>query len=603
MSRGMTELSPDDFWSPEFVYDHRDDGSIVMAQKGALTGYLPTLADYLDKWADATADQTWIARRASGGDWQRITYAEAREKAKAIGGALLSLGLGPDRPLLILSENSLEHALLGAACFYCGIPYAPVSPAYSLVSKDHGKLKDIAATLNPGAIFGDDGSTFAAAFSSIAAPGRVVICRDGCPSGGVAFDELLNGDTALAEEARKTLSGETVVKYLFTSGSTGSPKAVINTNEMICAMQAMVRDCYRFLERQPPVVLDWAPWNHTAAGNKVSYLVLTNGGTYYIDDGRPVPGKFEETLRNLREISCTWYFNVPLGWEMLVDALKVDPALSQTFFSRLGMMFYAGAGMAQHTWDALRQLSRDARGVEVLLATGLGATETAPFALACTEIQEKAGNVGVPSKGLQMKLVPTSGKMEVRLKGPTITPGYYGDPKKTAEAFDDEGYYCMGDALRPADPADLSKGFFFDGRVAENFKLNTGTWVAVGAVRSSLVDSMAGLVRDAVIVGENQAELGALLLLSDKAKSMPEPDRVKALTEALKNAAKTATGSASRIRRAAVLGADPSFEKGEVTEKGSLNQRAMRENNRDLTENLYQKDLENGLVLLSCHPA
>lgn len=588
-----TGINPDDFWTPEFSIVHRDDGTIVMSQVEPLPPYLPTLADYLDKWADKTPDQTWIARRKDGGDWQHITYAEARTKAKAIGGALLAMGLGPNRPILILSENSLEHALIGAACFYTGIPYAPLSPAYSLVSKDHQKLKDIAATLNPGAVFGDDGNAFGPAFASIAADDRVVITRDAGTADTTTFADLLAGDPALAESARKNVSGDNVVKYLFTSGSTGSPKAVINTNTMICAMQAMVRDCYRFLEKRPPVVLNWAPWNHTAAGNKVSYLVLTNGGTYYIDDGRPVTGKFDETLRNLREISCTWYFNVPMGWDMLVGAMEADPSLADHFFKDLGMMFYAGAGMAQHTWDALRRISIRATGHEVLLATGLGATETAPFSLACTDFQDKAGNIGVPSRGLTMKLVPTGGKMEVRLKGPSITPGYYGDPAKTAEAFDEEGFYCMGDALRPADPADFSKGFFFDGRVAENFKLSTGTWVAVGAVRSSLVDAMGGLVRDAVIVGENEAQLGALLLLSDSAKAMAEDARRQALTAALAAAAKSATGSASRVRRAAILSTDPTFERGEVSEKGSVNQRAMRANNADLISSLYRDNTDN----------
>ncbi len=582
-----TGIESHDFWTPEFTYEHREDGSIVMVQKGDLPSFLPTLADYLDKWADATPDQTWIARRKDGGDWERISYGEARSKAMAIGGALLAMGLGPERPLLILSENSLEHALLGAACFCTGIPYAPLSPAYSLISSDHAKLKDIATTLQPGAIFGDDGAAFAPAFASIAADDRAVIVREGGTDDATTFTSLLKGDPKLAQAARGRLTGDTVVKYLFTSGSTGSPKAVINTNTMICAMQAMVRDCYRLYEKTPPVLLDWGPWNHTASGNKVSYLVLTNGGTYYIDDGRPVPGKFDETLRNLREISCTWYFNVPVGWDMLAEALEKDADLARTFFSKLGMMFYAGAGMAQHTWDTLRHLSVKATGQEVLLATGLGATETAPFALACTDIQEKAGNIGVPSRGLTMKLVPTDGKMELRLKGPTITPGYYGDPVKTAEAFDEEGYYRMGDALRPADPGDFSKGFFFDGRVAENFKLNTGTWVAVGAVRSALVDAMGGLLRDAVIVGENAPQLGALLVLSDKAKTMPEPARTQRLTDALSKAAKAATGSASRVRRAAVLPDAPSFERGEVTEKGSLNQRAMRANNADMVAALY----------------
>ena len=581
------DLIDSDFWQPEFEVETRNDGTILMRQKGDLTGYLPTLADYLDKWADQTPDQTWIARRGADGAWVRITYGDARQQARHIGGALLALGLGPDRPLLILSENSLEHALLGAACFYVGIPYAPVSPAYSLVSKDHGKLRDIAAVLNPGAVFADKASAFAPALDAIAAEGCHVLAVQDAVEGAVLFEDLLNGDAALADTARLEVNEDNVVKYLFTSGSTGSPKAVINTNGMICAMEAMVRDCYRFLTKTPPVVLDWAPWNHTAAGNKVSYLVLTNGGTYYIDDGKPAPGKFDETLRNLRDVSCTWYFNVPIGWEMLVDQLEQDAELAQTFFKDLKMMFYAGAGMAQHTWDRLRAIGRKTTGREVLLSTSLGATETAPFALSCTEVQEKSGNVGVPSRGLLMKLVPNGGKLELRLKGPTITPGYYGDPEKTRSAFDEEGYYCMGDALRPADPDDLSKGFFFDGRVAENFKLNTGTWVAVGSVRASLVDAMDGLIRDAVITGENEAELGALVLLSEHAAKMDKAGLTAALTEKLTQAAKAATGSASRVRRILVLNETPSFDRGEITEKGSLNQRAMRTNFADAVRELH----------------
>jgi feruloyl-CoA synthase len=495
------------------------------------------------------------------------------------------MGLGADRPLLILSGNSLEHALLGAACFYVGIPYAPVSPAYSLVSTDHGKLKDIARLLQPGAVYAEDGDAFAPAIAAIMSPGLSVITLD--REAGFGFEGLADAEPDAAIAARAAVTGETVVKYLFTSGSTGSPKAVINTNAMICAMQAMVRDCYRFVERQPPVVLDWAPWNHTAAGNKVSYLVMTNGGTYYIDDGKPAPGKFDETLRNLREVACTWYFNVPLGWDILVDALETDADLAATFFSQLRMMFYAGAGMAQHTWDRLRAVARKTTGHEVLLATSLGATETAPFALACTDVQDFSGNVGVPAKGLSLKLVPNGGKLELRLKGPSITPGYYGDPAKTAEAFDEEGYYCMGDALRPADPDDLTKGFFFDGRVAENFKLTTGTWVAVGAVRTGLVDAMGGLIRDAVITGENESALGALLLPSEKARALPPAELRAALTEKLSAAAQSATGSASRVCRAVVLDAEPSFDRGEITEKGSLNQRAMRKTHADLIAAMY----------------
>lgn len=583
-------LDRSDFWAPEFAYESREDGTVLMRQKGDLNPDLPTLADYIDKWAEATPEQTWMARRGADGAWRRISYRQGRDQAKAIAAALIALRLGPERPLLILSENSLEHALLGSACAYVGIPYAPVSPAYSLVSQDHAKLKDIAQTLTPGAIYADDGAAFAAALGAIEAPGRGVINLTQPVAGAVRFETLLAADPAEAEAAaaRSLVTADTVVKYLFTSGSTGSPKAVINTNGMICAMQAMVRDSYRFLAKSPPVVLDWAPWNHTAAGNKVAYLVLTNGGTYYIDDGRPVPGKFEETLRNLREIPCTWYFNVPVGYDMLIEALESDPVLAENFFSNLGMMFYAGAGMAQRTWDRLRAAGRKATGHEVLLATGLGATETAPFALACTEVQEKSGNVGVPARGLILKLIPNGGKLEARLKGPTITPGYQGDPEKTAAAFDAEGFYCLGDALRPADPDDFSKGFFFDGRVAENFKLTTGTWVAVGAVRAALVDAMEGLIRDAVIIGENEAQLGALILLSDQAKTLAPAVLQAALQDKLAAAAQAATGSASRVRRSLVLERAPSFDRGEITEKGSLNQRALRANSADLIAEMYR---------------
>ena len=569
-------------WDPRFEVETRPDGTILMRQTEPLAEAPPLLADYIDHWAEAAPDRTCLARRAPGGGvWRRITYAEAQVVARTLGAGLLGLGLGPGRPLLILSENGLEHGLLGLACAYTGIPFAPVSPAYSLVSTDHAKLREIAALLQPGAVFADDPQAFAPALRAVRADGRAEIA----PGAG-GFDALIASDPALADAARAALTPDAVVKYLFTSGSTGSPKAVINTNRMICANQAMVRDAYRFVTQRPPVVLDWAPWNHTAAGNKAFYLALTNGGSYYIDDGRPTPDRIDETLRNLREIPCSWYFNVPVGWDRIAEALETDADLAEVFFRDLSMMFYAGAGMAQHTWDRLTAAAR-AAGSEALLATGLGATETAPFALACTEPQDRPGNVGVPSRGLTLKLVPTGDKLEARLKGPSITPGYYGDPARTAEAFDDEGFYRLGDALRPKDPDDLARGFYFDGRLAENFKLSTGTWVAVGAVRATLVDAMDGLVRDAVVVGENESELGALLILSDRAREMAPAALLQALTDRLARAAQAATGSAARVRRARVLAAEPRFEAGEVTEKGSLNQQKMRAAREDEVVALY----------------
>lgn len=588
----MTLENNEKFWQSDLSVSKDDDDVIRIEQNLPLPEHDQIIADYLDKWADKTAQHPFLARRDEAGQWQTISYGNAREKARIIGAHLLKHGLGPDRPLLILSENSLEHGLLGLACAYVGIPFAPVSPAYSLVSQDHAKLKDIASLLQPGAIFADDGTAFAKAITAIQQPKTMIINQRNHQQGADDFASLLEGDASLADEARASLTPDTVAKYLFTSGSTGSPKAVINTNKMICAMQAMVRDCYRFLTYAPPTILDWAPWNHTAAGNKVFYLALTNGGTYYIDDGRPVAGKFDETLRNLKEVSCSWYFNVPIGWDLLVEELETDKELAQTFFDKLEMMFYAGAGMSQLTWDRLRAISKKVKGEEVLLATSLGATETAPFALACTDFQEKSGNVGVPARGLKMKLVPFGDKFELRLKGPSVTPGYFGDVEKTSQMFDEEGFYKMGDSLRAADPADLNKGFFFDGRIGENFKLATGTWVSVGAVRAKLVDSFDGLLKDAVIVGENKQDLGALIILSDKAKGMTSEALRDDLRAKLHHAAKQVSGSASRVVRLIIVSRAPSFDKGEITEKGSLNQRKMRENHLLLTEQLYNNDPE-----------
>jgi feruloyl-CoA synthase len=349
----------------------------------------------------------------------------------------------------------------------------------------------------------------------------------------------------------------------------------------------MVRDCYRFLETEPPIVLDWAPWNHTAAGSKLGYMILTNGGTYYIDDGKPTAQGIETTVQNLRDIACTWYFNVPAGFDRLVDALEADAALANTFFSRLKMLFYAGAGMSQQTYDRLSAVARATTGKDILISSSLGATETGPFTLTWTEIESSAGKVGIPGRGITLKLVGDEDRYELRVKSPSITPGYYGDPETTAKAFDEEGFYKMGDAIRPEDPSDLSRGFFFDGRLAENFKLTTGTWVSVGAVRTALVDRLDGLVRDAIIVGEDKPELGALLWLSDAGAALSEDALFSRLQAGLAAHAQAATGSARRVCRVAILQQPPSFDAGELTEKGSINQRALRRSRRGQIDALY----------------
>ena len=591
----MAQSEQPDFWSPRFRIEKRDDGTVFMEQTEPLAQALPTIADYLDHWADADPERLWLARRDRSGAWVHLTYGEARLRARALGAVLLSLKLGPGRPLLILSENSIEHAICALACAYVGVPFAPVSPAYSLLSKDHRKLRDIAALLNPGAVFADNGKVFKSAIESIATePAMPMINHVDPLPGALNLSSLFEHDPSAAMTARAALGAHTVLKYLFTSGSTGSPKAVINTNGMVTANQAMIRDCYRFLATEPPIVLDWAPWNHTAAGNKVTYMVLTNGGTYYIDDGKPTADGFQATIQNLREVASTWYFNVPAGYDRLVEALEADPALAQTFFSRLRMMFYAGAGLSQQTWDRLTAVARETTGQDVLISSSLGATETAPFALSWTELERSAGKIGVPARGLRLKLVAQDDRYEVRLKGPSITPGYFRDPESTANAFDDEGYYCIGDAVRPEDPDDFTRGFYFDGRIAENFKLSTGTWVSVGAVRSALVDAMQGLVRDAVIVGENESKLGALLWLSEAGSALSEHELQRRVADCLAAHGQAATGSSNRVRRVSILLHPPGFDAGELTEKGSINQRALRKNRARQIRALYANE---GLVI------
>lgn len=591
-------------WTPEIRWETRANGATYVWRADELGAYPDRMTERLEHWARTTPERTWIAARAKDGSWRRISYGEALMRVRSLGQGLMNLGLGPDHPVLILSGNSIEHALIALAAQHVGIPSAAVAPAYALVSEDFAKLKDITAQITPGAVFADKAEGYDRAVSTIFDGSVAAIAGDGQFSGRptISFSDLLATEpTDAVDLAASRVGPDTVAKFLFTSGTTGSPKAVIQTQRMMCANQAMVADCYAFLTEEPPVIVDWAPWNHVASGNKVFNMAIYHGGTYYIDEGKPTPKGIAETLKNLREVSPTWYFNVPSGYEMLIHAMESDDQLRESFFKNLKMMMYAGAGMAQHTWDDLIALSTRTVGYPVNLVTGLGATETAPFSLAITETQVSPGNVGIPSQGITLKLVPNGGKLEARLKGPNITPGYWRNPELTAKAFDDEGYYCLGDALRYAVPGDPSKGFYFDGRIAENFKLQTGTWVAVGALRATLVNDLGGLIRDCVITGENHEELGALILPAmpavrallgndcpaSDAEALTHPKLLAELALRLGAHGGKATGSATRITRLIFLDSEPSFDRGEVTDKGSLNQRAILAHRSELVDRLY----------------
>ncbi len=588
-------------WDAEVVSETRADGSVIVRQAGALGAYPATMSQPLERWAAETPDRVWMAERGPDGDWVRVRYGEALARVRAIGQALLDLGLSTDRPLVILSGNSIAHALMALGAQYVGIPSAALAPAYSLASKDHSKLHGIRDQITPGAVFADDLLKFAPAINA-AFPW---IPRLGVTGPDADWQDLLDTvATGAVDRARAATGPDTIAKFLFTSGTTGTPKAVIQTQRMLCSNMEQVTDCYAYLRDEPPVILDWAPWNHVAAGNLMFNVAIYNGGTFHIDGGRPTPDGIAQTIRNLREIRTNWYFNVPAGYEMLLKAMDEDDTLARRFFADLKLLYYAGAAMAQHTWDDLKAAALRTTGEEILLATGLGATETAPFALFQTEPQASPGNIGVPAKGITLKLVPSDGKWEARVKGPNVTPGYWRNPALTAEAFDEEGFYRLGDALRFAEPGTAAKGFFFDGRTAENFKMSTGTWVSVGALRAKLTDALGGLARDAVIVGEGRDALGALLVpfrpvcegLVRGGQGLPDAELYAQPALRAEIAARlgihnaSATGSSLRVPRAIIMLDPLDLDRGEVTDKGSVNQRAVRAHRSHLVEMLYAGD-------------
>ena len=593
-------------WDSKVRSETRSDGTILVWQDDPLGSYPDRITEPLFDWAETDPDRTWMAERGPDRKWVRTSYGEAAARIRAIASALVARGLSPEKPVLILSGNSVAHALIALAAQHVGVPSAALAPAYALSGGEFAKLSDIGDQLSPGLIFAEDVTKFVPGIDAVFGADVPVACCKGEIPGRetVSFDSLLATQPTSdeMEAAHAAVTPETVAKFLFTSGTTGTPKAVIQTHRMLCANQQMIRQCFTFMQETPPVVVDWAPWNHTASGNKVFNMIAYNGGTYYIDDGRPTPDGIERTIENLRDVSPTWYFNVPLGFQMLLDAFETDHALRETFFKRLQMLFYAGAGMSQPVWDRITRVANEMVPGGVLLTTGFGATETGPFSIVCTERQEHAGNLGVPAHGVVLKLVPQGDKLEGRVKSPSVTPGYWRNPELTDAAFDDEGFYSFGDALKFAVPGDASKGFLFDGRLAENFKLASGTWVAVGPLRAKLTNEMGGLASDLVIAGEGHIELGALVV--------PNWDALRDLTgtslrgEALLNHPKVrheaaerlaahaaaATGSSSRVTRMMFLSVPLDFDKGEVTDKGSINQRAVLRHRSDLVEALWSED-------------
>jgi feruloyl-CoA synthase len=604
------------FGNPAVRIDRRDDGTIYLKPKIALGEYPDRLTDRLHHWARFEPNRIFMAERDASQGWRQITYAQLLASTRSIASALLARGLSADEPIVILSGNSIDHALVAFGALYAGIPFCPVSPAYSLVSKDYGKLAFLMKLLTPGLVFADDATKFAGALGAhVPGHAEIVASRGEIPGRGVTMlaDLLATPTHPALDAAHEAIGPDTIAKFLLTSGSTGNPKAVINTQRMICANQVMLRETLAFLKDEPPVIVDWLPWNHTFGGNHNIGLTLFNGGSMYLDDGKPMPGGIEATVRNLGEISPTVYFNVPKGYESLLPYLRDDKALRAKFFHRLHAMFFSGAALSPYIWNSLDELAVQETGYRVPMLTGLGATETAPFFMSVTPATSRSGHVGLPVSGNEAKLVPNNGKLEVRARGPNVTPGYWRQPELTAAAFDAEGFYKFGDALKPVDPDDLGAGFDFDGRIAEDFKLASGTWVSVGPLRARFIAASAPLVRDVVIAGINRDEISALVILDldgcrllnpvlapdDLGAAASDSTIRAAIRERMIGFLATSTGSSTRITRAALIDTPMSIDRGEVTDKGSINQRAVLDHRSHLIDELYSPTPAAHVITLS----
>ena len=602
-------FKPIEFLSRDVSTERRPDGTVVLQSNHALKPYERHVPAFLARWAAEAPDRAWLAqRRGSARDWLKVTYGEAKKQVDAVTQALLDRGFGPDRPVMILSSNSIEFALLTMAAMQARAPVAPVSPAYSVMSQDHAKLKYVFDLIKPGLVFVQNGEIYGQALKSLDLDGVLLVHVDKPPPErqSLPWSELVaTRATAAVAQSVEAIQPRTIGKFLFTSGSTGMPKAVINTQEMMCANLAMGQMA-RVRKADDPVgvMLDWLPWNHTMGGNATFQGNLAEGGTTWIDDGKPLPGLFEETLRNLREISPTYFANVPAGYAMLATALEKDEALAKKFFTNLNSLAYGGATLPDDLYERMETLAVKYTGFRLPFVTGWGSTETAPTATTVHWASERVGLIGLPFPGVQLKMVPTGeeGRYELRLKSVIVTPGYYKRPDLTAQMFDEEDFYKIGDAGRFVDPEDPSQGLIFDGRVVEDFKLMSGTFVLVGTLRTTAIAAATPVLQDAVVCGEGRDHVGLLGFPNIAAcRKVARDDGAKLTTEALlAHPAVVATvrtglarmnaetkGSSMQVRRVLLMTEPPSVDGHEMTDKGYINQRATLERRKALVDRLY----------------
>src|SRR5512138_43453 len=602
MAAELARWTPDSF---ETEVERRADGSIILRPLSLLGEYPARTLDMLEHWARIAPERTFIAHRGADGAWIELTYREVLARVQLIAQGLLSRDLSAERPLVILSGNSIEHLLLAFAATWIGVPYSPVSPAYSLASGDLGKLKYVLDLLTPGMVAAFGTRAFERALTQLV-PADTEILGDGTNVGTRRVTSLRALEAPVGEElqqAHARTGPDTIVKFLLTSGSTGEPKAVITTHRMLCSNARMLCQALPFARTEPPIIVDWLPWNHTFGGSHNLNFVLFNGGSLYIDEGKPTPSGMAATLRNLRDISPTVQFNVPKGFDALVHHMREDLVLRRSFFRRLRACLFGGGSLAQHTMDALDELAMAERGERIPMLSGLGATETGPSVTFTKPGCTQAGVIGWPAAGNVVKLAPLEDKFELRVKSPSVTPGYWRRPDLTAAAFDEEGFYKLGDAARLLDERDPGRGLCFDGRIAEDFKLSSGTWVSVGPLRAKLIAAMSPLVQDVAIAGLDREYLAALLLPDLAAcaaalgvssltyEELPQQtELMRILRERLSAHAERYPASSLCIRRAMLLPSPPSLDHGEITDKGSINQRTMLRVRAECVEMLYRED-------------
>jgi feruloyl-CoA synthase len=581
------------FATPEIVADRRADGSIILKSSTSLKPSARCVGDWLEQWAAQTPNRIFLGERANvDAPWATVTYKDALGQVRAAAAWILVQGLSAERPLVILSDNSVDHALFALAAQHVGVPSAAISPAYSLMSRDFDKLKSMITLLQPGAIYVSNTKTFAAALAAIQPLHSAKIISGSVEDADtISFRSIAaTPETPDVAKAFAAVTPDSIAKFLFTSGSTGTPKAVINTQRMLTSSQQAKAQTWAFLaEARDLVILDWLPWSHTFGANHNFNLVLRNGGTLYVDGGKPAPGLFATSLANLRSVMPTVYFNVPRGFDMLIAALRGDDELRRRFFGEVKFAFYAGAALPQNLWDALEELSLTTSGRALPMVSAWGSTETSPLATDCHFQAERSGNIGVPIPGTELKLVPSGDKLEVRVRGPNVTPGYWKAPELTAQAFDADGFYLIGDAVTFADPDRPELGLFFDGRVAEDFKLNSGTWVSVGTLRVAGITALAPLAQDIVISGHGGDEVRFLIFPNIAAcrahagqpdsadvKDVIGHDKVRAaIAQGLAKLKAQSGNSSGHATRALLLAEPASVDGGEITDKGYINQRAV----------------------------